>query len=201
MPTIIHVAPQPVEARVPSQKFMFQLPLPGQEGLLVINGEIQKPSPPAEIQAKPAQSVAFFDRLRAKGCKIPRALDRIILWLKKIGAALEKISSKMTQTIGAPIKYLGFALLIIGAIHIFVVLCMTPPSAIVAGGLIVLITALVTKGAVPTLLAGGTLYFFGNSLLKKEKPAFDNFLNGFPVVSYFTNQIPYNYNPTLPQPL
>lgn len=189
IPLVIEPSTKPKNETVTSPTFFFQLPLPGQEGVIELRGEIKAG------KIIPTQHVA---KLKKKGFKLPPVLEKLVSWLKKAWHGIEAASSKLAQVIGCPIKYLGLALLVAGAIHIFVVIFTMPASAIAAGGLAVLITALVTKGAVPTMLAGGSLYFFGSALIKKESPPLHNFLNGFPIISYFMNQIPSNYNPTDP---
>lgn len=191
------------------QEIFFELPLPGQEkkrvlirGRIIDNDALKASSKQHARKAnkirKPERVQGCFEKLRKKGCKIPRCLDRLLRWFKMVGHRLERASAVIAKTVGGPIKYLGLILLVAGAIHVFVVLCTTPPAAVIAGGLIVLVTALVTKGAVPVMLAGGALFFFGKSLLKGETPMLHNFLNGFPIISYFMNLVPSTYSPVDP---
>jgi len=182
---------KPIERELASddEEDLFDLPPPGSE-----KSAVKSNPPPTKIP-----SIPCFDFLRAKGCKIPRVLDKIVLFLKMAWKCIETGTAIIAKIVAVPIKYIGLALLVAGAIHVIVVICTTPFSSIVSGGLIVLVTALVTTGAIPVLLAGAALFFFGSGLLKGDSPPLYNFLNGFPIISFFMNQIPSaNYNPTDP---
>lgn len=173
------------------QEFFFTLPLPGERGTLELRGRIDPAKSKAEV-------IEHAKALEKKGDRLPPALRRTLEWLKKAWQMLEKSSEYIAKGLGGPIKYLGLALLVAGSIHIFVVLGSVAPLLFAAGGLTHLIVTLVTSGAIPTTLAGGSLYFFGKSLLKGETPSLHNFLNGFPIISYFMTLLPSNYSPTDP---
>lgn len=197
------IQPRPLAANPPApnqaQAFLFQLPLPGQEGFIEMRGRIVRPG--TEVAPQAASPTDKIDNLKKKGYKIPKCLEKIIKWFKCAWKGLEKTTNKVTKCLGAPLKYLGLALLIAGTVYIFVVVFTFPPATLVTGGLSALIVALVTKGAIPILVGGGTIFFFGKSLMKGEAPAFHNFATTFPLISWNMNQIPSNYNPNDPHHL
>lgn len=156
------------------------------------------PSQPLKKDEILCQGAEKLEELEKQGYKIPPRLKKCINWFKKVFAALEKSASLIAKGVGFAMKYLGLIFLVVGAIHVFIVLFTTPPSATLAAGLIVIVTAMVTRGAIPVLLAGGSLFLFGSSLLKGETPTLHQFLNGFPIISYFMNLIPSNYSPVDP---
>lgn len=154
----------------------------------------EKASPPPSRE----EVIEKSKDLEKRGYHLPEVLRKLLGGLRKAWQILEKGSDFISKAIGAPLKYLGLALLIAGSIHIFIVLIEIAPLLFMSGGLMHLVVTLVTTGAIPTTLAGGSLYFFGRSLLKGETPGLHNFLNGFPIISYFMTLIPSNFSPANP---
>lgn len=83
----------------------------------------------------------------------------------------EKIIPNILSIIGVGLKYFGLFLLIAGAIHMVVVICTFPPATVAASGLAPLVFALISSGALPTLIAGGVLYKLGKDLITEENLA------------------------------
>lgn len=98
----------------------------------------------------------------AKGFRIPSVL-------KKIWDCMNKVSDIIVMIIGVPIKYVGLLFLIVGAVHfLFILFTAAPPLIMAGGGIMAIIFVLIKSGALPTIIAGATLYKFGSDLIKNE---------------------------------
>lgn len=97
-----------------------------------------------------------------QGFKIPA-------FLKKIWDYTNKGADIIVMAIGVPLKYAGLIFLIVGAIHFIVILfTAAPPLVMAGGGMMAVILILIKSGALPTIIAGATLYKFGSDLIKNE---------------------------------
>ncbi|CCB85526.1 putative uncharacterized protein [Parachlamydia acanthamoebae UV-7] len=97
----------------------------------------------------------------ARGFQIPRIL-------KKIWDFMNKASDIIVMAIGVPLKYVGLCFLVIGAVHFVVILCISIPQITLATGVMAVIFALIKSGALPTIIAGATLYKFGCDLIENK---------------------------------
>lgn len=113
---------------------------------------------------------------------IQKPVLKKVSWFRKMGQTCEKGFKQIVKGLGYVLKYLGLSLLLTGTIYfLFIVLTFNP----LITPLVQLVTQAVIKGAVPLFLAGSSLYFFGDHLIKSKPPETASFLNGFPIVPYF----------------
>lgn len=144
-----------------SQEKKANPPAEGEEFNLPKTSKSEKKTPhKGEEGVKAAQEE--LKKKEAKGFRIPSVL-------KKIWEYTNKAADIVVMVVGVPLKYVGLCFLVVGAIHFIVILCTAaPPLLLAGGGIMSVLFVLIKSGALPTIIAGATLYKFGSDLIKNE---------------------------------
>jgi hypothetical protein len=132
--------------------------------------------------------------LEDKGFQLP---DKLKKFWEGFLRVIEYIDTKIVPNImkgaGYFFKYLGLIMLVVGTVHCIIVICTTPLNM----GLMPVLLALITSGALPVVVGGASLYSLGKDFTDHKFGGLYYILMALPFTNYFGKFFPDVPNPNL----